>query len=110
MRPVALAIAEAASIFLTPIMCIVACSKYLTIIAIFIVMQVALSRCALAIAVGDPLVPLAPAPAPAPARLSPTESFLPSEVDIEGPRLSFGSIGSSGVVQLPFAPVGPDAQ
>ena len=65
MRPVALTIAEAAALFPSPIMCIVACSKYPTILAMTIVMQAALSRCALAIAVGDPLVPLANAPAPA---------------------------------------------
>ncbi len=82
--------------------------------------QGTLSQCALAIAV-DP-APLAeahspapapahaPALAPAPAPLSPPQSFLPSEVDIAGVRLSFGTIGSSGVVQLSSAPVGPDAQ
>ena len=74
--------------------------------------QGTLSQCALAIAV-DP-APLAeahpPAPAPAPAPLSPPQSFLPSEVDITGLRLSFGSIESSGVEQLSSAPVGPDAQ
>ncbi len=69
-------------------------------------MQAAISRCALAISDGDPLVPLANAPAPepapapalAPALLSKSQSLLPSEVDIEGLRLSFGPIGSSGVV------------
>ncbi len=77
-------------------------------------MQAALSRCALAIAVGDALVPLAdahpPAYAPAPDILSPPQSLLRSEEEIEGLRLSFGSIVTTGVVQLPFAPVGPDAQ
>ncbi len=77
-------------------------------------MQAAISRCALAIAARDPLVPLANAPthapAPAPALLFKTQSLLPSEVDIEGLRLSFGSIGSSGVVHLPSTLVGPDAQ
>ena len=29
--------------------------------------------------------------------------------DIDGLRVSFGSIGSSGVAQLPSAPVDPDA-
>ena len=77
--------------------------------------QGALSRCALALAVGDAMVPLAeahpPAYAPAPDLLSPPQSLLRSEEDIEGLRLSFGSIVSTGVVQLPFAPpVGPDAQ
>ncbi len=70
--------------------------------------QCTLSRCALAIAI-DP-APLAEAHPPATASLSPPQSFLPSEVDIAGLRLSFGSIGSSGVVQLSSAPIGPDAQ
>ncbi len=70
----------------------------------------ALSRCALALAVGDPLAE-APPPAHAPASdlLSPPQSLLRSEEDIEGLRLSFGSIVTSGVVQLPFAPGGPEA-
>ena len=76
--------------------------------------QDALSRCALALAVGDAMVPLAeahpPAYAPAPDLLSPPQSLLRSEEDIAGLRLSFGSIGSASVVQLPSAPVGPDAQ
>ena len=58
-------------------------------------------------AVGDPF-PLAkahaPAPAPAPALLPPPQSLLPLEEDIEVLRLSLGSIGSSGVAPLPFAP------
>ncbi len=82
MSPVALAIAEAAAVFPTPIVCIVACSKYPTIIAMLIVMQAAVSLCALAIAAGDPLVPLANAPAPASALLSKPQSLLPSKVDI----------------------------
>ena len=76
--------------------------------------QGALIRCALAIAVGDPVVALAyahaPSPTPTPTILSPSQSLLPSEEDIAGLPLSFGSIGSSGVVELPSAPVGPDAQ
>ena len=76
--------------------------------------QGALIRCALAIAVGDPMraqaSALAPSRAPTPAILSPPQYLLPSEEDIAGLRLSFGPIGSSGVVQLPSAPVGPDAQ
>ena len=68
--------------------------------------QAALSRCALAIAVGDPMRAQASAPAPTPATLSPPQS----EEDMEGLRLSFGSIGSFGIAQLPSAPVGPDAQ
>ena len=51
--------------------------------------QGTLSQCALAIAV-DP-APLAEAHPPALAPLSPLQSFLPSEVDIAGLRLSFGS-------------------
>ena len=76
--------------------------------------QAALSRCTLAITVGDPVHPQASAPTPSPAPtlaiLSPQHSLLLSEEDNEGIRLSFGSIGSSGVVHLPSAPVGPDAQ
>jgi hypothetical protein len=76
--------------------------------------QGALSRPALAMAVGDAVVPLANAHAPAlasaPALLSPPQSILPSEKDLEGLRVSFGSIGSSGVVKLPSTPVGHDAQ
>ena len=80
---------------------------------IFFVQHVVLSRCALAIAVGDPMraqgsAP-APSPAPTPATLFPPQSLLPSEEDIEVLRLSFGSIRSSGVLQLPSAPVGPYA-
>ncbi len=71
------------------------------------------SRCTLVIAVGDPVVPLAnthaPALASALALLSPSQSILPSEEDLEGIHISFGSIGSSGVVKLPSTPVGPDA-
>ena len=73
-----------------------------------------LSWCTLAIAFGDPLVPLADAPppahAPTPDLLSPPQSLIRSDNDIEGLRLSFGPIVTSCVVQLPFAPVGPDAQ
>ena len=72
--------------------------------------QAALSRCALAIAVGDPMRAKASAPAPTPAILSPPQSLLRSEEDIEGLRLSFGSIVTTSVAQLPSAPVGPDAQ
>ena len=76
--------------------------------------QGALIRRALAIAVGDPVVPLAyahaPSPTPTPTILSPSQSLLPSEEDIAGLHLSFGSIGSSGIVELPLAPVGPEAQ
>ena len=76
-------------------------------------MQAALSRCALAVAIRDPMPlnpALAPSPAPIPAILSPPQYLIPSKEDIAGLRLSFGSIGSSGVVQLPSVPVGPDAQ
>ncbi len=73
-------------------------------------LQAALSRCALAIEVGDPMRAQASALAPTPAILSPPQSLLRSEYDIEGLRLSFGSIVTLGVVQLPSAPVGPDAQ
>ena len=77
-------------------------------------LQAALSRCALGISVGDPVHAQASAPAPSraptPEILSPPQSLLPSEEDIAGLHLSFGSIGSSGVVELPSAPVGPDAQ
>ncbi len=75
--------------------------------------QAALSRCALAISAGDPVHAQASTPTPSltptPAMLSPQQSLLLSEVDNEGLRLSFGSIGSSGVVHLPSAPVGLDA-
>ena len=75
--------------------------------------QAALSRCALAIAVGDPVYAQAsasaPSHAPTPAILSPQQSLLLSEEDNESLHLSFGSIGPSGVVQLPSSPVGPDA-
>ncbi len=76
--------------------------------------QGALIRCALAIAIGDPAVPLAyahaPSLAPTPTIFPPSHSLLPSEEDIAGLHLSFDYIGSSGVVELPSAPVGPDAQ
>ena len=74
--------------------------------------QAAISRCDLAVAGVNVVEPTthAPAPAPAPADFPPHQSLLPSVGDIEGFRLSLGSFGSSGVVQLPFAPVGPDAQ
>jgi len=66
----------------------------------------------LTISVGDPF-PLAKAHAPyfasAHALLLPPHSLLPSEEDIEGLRLSFGSIGSSGGLPLTLALVGPDA-
>jgi hypothetical protein len=75
--------------------------------------QAAISRWDLAVAEGvsgvDPTT-LAPAPPHAPAEFPPQQSFLPSVGDIESIRLSLGSFGSSGVLQLPFAPVGPDAQ
>ncbi len=62
----------------------------------------------------DPMRAQASAPslslALTPAILSPTQSLLPSEDDIKGLRLSFGSIGSSGVVHMSSAPVGSDAQ
>jgi hypothetical protein len=74
--------------------------------------QAAISRCDLAVAGVNVVEPTthAPAPAPAPADFPPHQSLLPSVGDIEGFRLSLGSFGSSGAVQLPFAPVGPDAQ
>ncbi len=76
--------------------------------------QGTLSRCDLAIAVGDSIVPLADAHAPAlasaPALISPSQSILPSKKKFEGLRASFGSIGLFGVVKLPSTPVGPDAQ
>ena len=87
-RPVALAIAVAADLFLQ--------------LVISFVQQAALSRCALAIGGGLDSVPLvdahAPAHAPAPDLLSPKAIFLSSEKDIEGLRLSYGSIGLCGVV------------
>jgi len=74
--------------------------------------QVVISRCDLAVAEGvfsvDPTTH-APAPIPEPAEFPPRQSLLPSVGDIEDIRLSLGSFGSSCVVQLPFAPVGPDA-
>ena len=80
---------------------------------VFSSMQAALSRCALAIAVGDPVHAQASAPtpslAPTPA-ISPQQSLLLSEEDNEGLRFCFGSIRSSGVAQLLSAPVSPDAQ
>ncbi len=76
--------------------------------------HVAISRRALAIAAGGPMraqaSASAPSPAPTPAISFSSQSLLPSEDDIEDIRLSFCSIGSSGVVQLSSAPVGPDAQ
>ncbi len=77
-------------------MCIVDCIKYPAILAIAIVMQATLSRCALAIAVGVDPVPLTDAPAPAPAFLSPPQSCIPSEEDIE-------------VIAFPLAPLGHPA-
>ena len=76
-------------------------------------LQAAITRYVLAVAKGvngvDPTT-LAPAPPPASAKFPPQQSFLPPVGDIESIRLSLGSFGSSGVQQLPFAPVGPDAQ
>ncbi len=76
--------------------------------------QAALSRCALAIEVGDPVHAQASAsassPTPVPAILSPLQSLLLPEEDIEGLRLFFRSIGSSGVAQLTSAPVGSNVQ
>jgi hypothetical protein len=76
--------------------------------------QGTLSLCDLAIAVGDPVVPFADAHAPAlasaPALIPPSQSILPSKKNFKGHRVSFGSIGLSGVVKLPSTPVGPDAQ
>ena len=75
--------------------------------------QAGLSRQALAVAVGVDLCPLPNAPSTAtpaaPAILTPQQPFLPSEEDIVGFRLSYGSFASSGAFELPLAPVGPDA-
>ena len=76
--------------------------------------QAALSRCALAIAIGDPMRAQASAPAPSlapsPAILSPRQSPLPLEEDIEVLRLSFCSVGLSGVARLSSVAVGSDAE
>ena len=75
--------------------------------------QVAISWFNLAVAQGVNGVDLnshAPTHAPAPAVFPPRQFLLLSVADIEGIRPSLGSFGSSGGVQLPFAPVGPDAQ
>jgi hypothetical protein len=76
-------------------------------------LQAALSRCALAVVVGVDPCPLADAPSPATASahaiLKPQQSFLPSEEDIVGFRLSYGLFASFGAIKLPLAPVGPDA-
>jgi hypothetical protein len=53
---------------------------------------------------------LASSPSPTPEILSPPQAFFPSEEDVEGLRLSFGSNEISGVLQLPSAPVGLEAQ
>ena len=72
-------------------------------------MQAAISWCELAVAEGVNGVDLTShAPAPA-AEFPPQQFLLPSVGDIEGIRPSLESFGSSGGVQLPFAPVGPDA-
>jgi hypothetical protein len=75
--------------------------------------QAAISWCDLAVAEGVNGLDLtlhAPAPALAPAKFPPQQFLLPSVGDIEGIRPSLGYFGPSGGVQLPFAPVGPDAQ
>jgi len=61
----------------------VACNKYPIILAIAIAMQAALSRCALAITYGVDLTPLANAHALSLEHLSPPQSFIHSEEDIE---------------------------
>jgi hypothetical protein len=75
--------------------------------------QAALSRRALAVAAGVDQCPLPDAPstatAAAPAILTPQQHFLPSEEDIVGFRLSYGSFASSGAVELPLDHVGSDA-
>ena len=75
--------------------------------------KVAISRCDLAVAKGISSVnPIthAPAPAPALAEFLPYQPIQLSVGDIKGIRLSFTSFNSSGVVQQPVAPVGPDAR
>ena len=76
-------------------------------------MHAAIRQYALAIAVGvvgaDPTAH-APAHAPAPSLLPPHKPFLPSEEYIFNLRLSYGSFASIGDVELPLAPVGPDAE
>ena len=76
--------------------------------------QVVISRCTLAIAVGVvgafPIA-LAPAPIPVPFLLPRQQPFLPSEEYIVVVRLFYGSLASTDDFELPLllAPVGPDA-
>jgi len=67
-----------------------------------------ISWCDLAVAEGVNGVDLT-SHAPAPAKFPPQQFLFPSIGDIESIRPSLGSFGPSGGVQLPFAPVGPDA-
>ncbi len=76
-------------------------------------MQVAISRCALAVAIGVVAaypIALAPAHAPAPSRLPQQQPFLHSKEHIVVVCLFYGSFASTGDFELALlAPVGPDA-